>query len=87
VAHVDKCTFWPLLRLAEFHRFDTNYKTRYVFSALRGPQKFLLGQSTSAPWDLAKRSGVHRELNPFSEITALQRKGWNIELVGRAQII
>ena len=87
MAHIDECSFWPLLRLAEFHRLNTNYKTRYVFPARRRSRKFHLGKSTSAPWDIAKRSGVHGELDPFSEIIALQREGWDIELVGWAQIV
>lgn len=34
MAYLDECTLWPLLRLSEFHRFDTNYKAYYVIPAL-----------------------------------------------------
>jgi hypothetical protein len=87
MAYVDECTFWPLLRLVELHRFDTNYETCYVVPALGRSQKFYLGESPSASWDLTERSGVHGELDPFSEALALQREGRDIELVRWAQII
>lgn len=87
MAHVDECTFWPLLRLAEFHRFDTNYKTCYVIPALGRSQEFDFGEFASASWNSTERSSVHGELDPFSKAIALQGKSWDIELIGWTQII
>jgi hypothetical protein len=87
MAHVDERSLWPLLRLAELHRLNANYKTCYVVPAIRRSQEFHTRELASTSWNFAERSGLHGELDPFPEAIALQGKGWDIELVGWPQTV
>jgi hypothetical protein len=82
MAYIDECSFWPFLRLVEFHRLDANDETCYVIPAGRESREFHTGEPASASWDVAERSGVHGELDPLFEVITVQGEGGHIELVG-----
>jgi len=87
MAHTDKCSLWPFLRLAELHRLNTNYKTGYVFPAVWRPQELHTGELALAARDITERSGVYGELDSLSEAATMQGQGRHIELVGWPQIV
>lgn len=68
---VDECAVWPLLRLIEFYRLDSNDETCDVFPACGRSCQFYVVEFTSFAWDTTKGGGVYRELDAVLEAFAV----------------